>query len=80
MGSIWRNSISPPAMSSILNSLIWIAQSIAALIGDFLRRRGRLLNEDERKDFDTIQAAALTLLAPIIGFSFSMAITRYDQR
>jgi hypothetical protein len=73
-------------MSSILNSPIYvlaialIAQSIAALIGDFLRRRGAFLNEDERKDFDTIQAAALTLLALIIGFSFSMAVTRYDQR
>jgi hypothetical protein len=73
-------------MSSIVNSPIYvlaiafIAQSIAALIGDFLRRRGRLLNEDERKDFDTIQAATLTLLALIIGFSFSMAVTRYDQR
>ena len=33
-----------------------------------------------REDFNVIQAATLTLLALIIGFSFSMAISRYDQR
>jgi hypothetical protein len=31
-------------------------------------------------DFDTVLTATLTLLALIIGFSFSMAVTRYDQR
>jgi hypothetical protein len=38
------------------------------------------LDEDGRADFGVIQAAALTLLGLIIGFSFSMAISRYDQR
>ena len=33
-----------------------------------------------RADFGVILAAALTLLGLIIGFSFSMAISRYDQR
>jgi hypothetical protein len=33
-----------------------------------------------RHDFSTMQAAALTLLALIIGFSFSIAAGRYDQR
>jgi hypothetical protein len=52
---------------------------LAAQIGASLRRR-RALKEDEREDFSVVQAAALTLLALIIGFSFSMAIARYDLR
>jgi hypothetical protein len=38
------------------------------------------LDESERDDFGIIMAAILSLLGLIIGFSFSMAITRYDQR
>src|ERR1044072_4690882 len=38
------------------------------------------LDEDERSDLGVILTAALTLLGLIIGFTFSMAITRYDQR
>ena len=45
----------------------------------YLRRR-RPLKDNERDDFGVIQAATLTLLALIIGFSFSMAISRYDLR
>ena len=57
-----------------------IAQSMAAYLGDFLHRRARLVLKDERKDLDTLETATLTLLALIIGFTFSMAVTRYDQR
>src|ERR1700746_820903 len=57
-----------------------VAQWGAAFIGDALRRRPRPLKKDEREDFDTVLTAALTLLALIIGFSFSMAVSRYDQR
>jgi len=73
-------------MSSVVNSPFFVlaislaAQCAAAFVGDLFRRRRRHLSEDERKDFETLQAAALTLLALIIGFSFSMAVTRYDQR
>jgi len=38
------------------------------------------LDEDERSDLGVILTAALTLLGLIIGFTFSMAISRYDQR
>ena len=48
-------------------------------IGTLLRNR-RVIEEDLRKDLDIILAATLTLLGLIIGFSFSMAISRYDQR
>ena len=36
--------------------------------------------EDVRDDFGTIMTATLTLLGLIVGFSFSMAVGRYDQR
>ena len=42
--------------------------------------RKRALQAEEREDFGVIQAATLTLLGLIIGFSFSMALGRYDQR
>ena len=49
-----------------------------AQIGAFIRRK-RPLPEDERDDFALVINASLTLLALIIGFSFSMAVSRYDQ-
>src|SRR5215469_16844727 len=52
---------------------------LAARVGVALRRR-RPLADDEKEDFGVVQAATLTLLALIIGFSFSMATTRYDLR
>jgi hypothetical protein len=36
--------------------------------------------EDKRVDFDLVRAATLTLLGLIIGFTFQMAVSRYDQR
>jgi hypothetical protein len=46
-----------------------------------LRLRGQTEMEGEsREDFGVVLAAALTLLGLIIGFSFSMATSRYDQR
>lgn len=50
-----------------------------ALGGAFLRRK-RPLDEDLRNDFAVVQAAILTLLSLLIGFTFSMAVSRYDQR
>jgi hypothetical protein len=38
------------------------------------------LEETERPDFHVVLAAALTLLGLIIGFGFSMVVSRYDQR
>ena len=40
----------------------------------------RVLTEEQREDFGVIEAATLTLLGLIIGFSFSMATSRYDLR
>ncbi|HUO33535.1 MAG TPA: hypothetical protein VMU43_00945 [Candidatus Acidoferrum sp.] len=49
-------------------------------IGTSMREKQSDLDEEARKDIDVIVAATLTLLGLIIGFSFSMAINRYDQR
>ena len=49
-------------------------------IGWWFRRRQGTLDAELRDDFGFILAATLTLLGLIIGFSFSMATSRYDQR
>jgi hypothetical protein len=53
---------------------------LSAEFGVFLRNRLRRLEEGELTDLATVLAATLTLLGLIIAFSFSMAVTRYDQR
>jgi hypothetical protein len=57
-----------------------LTQWLAARFGPSVLWRRRGLDQAIREDFSVIVAATLTLLALIIGFSFSMAITRYDQR
>lgn len=57
-------------------ALLWLATWLGATV---LNRR-HPLDEGGRADFGVIQAATLTLLGLIIGFSFLMATTRYDQR
>jgi hypothetical protein len=51
----------------------------SARIGYALRKR-RELDEGMHEDFGVILAATLTLLGLIIGFTFSMATSRFDQR
>ena len=53
---------------------------LAAILGAFIGERLRPLKEEERDDFSVVQSAILTLLGLLIGFTFSMAISRYDQR
>src|SRR5271167_816379 len=55
--------------------LLWLSSQLGAVLG-----RRRPLKDNEREDFGIVQTATLTLLALIIGFSFSMAISRYDLR
>jgi hypothetical protein len=53
---------------------------LSAWIGRHFLRRQRELDAETREDLGIILASTLTLLGLIIGFSFSMAIDRYDQR
>ena len=57
-----------------------VVQGLAAYIGEFVRRRTKPVQGTKRAELGTILPAALTLLGLLIGFSFSMAVTRYDQR
>jgi hypothetical protein len=61
-------------------ALVFLVLWLSARIGSSFLRRQRNLEEEVREDFGVILAATLTLLGLIIGFSFSMAISRYDQR
>jgi dsDNA-binding SOS-regulon protein len=53
---------------------------LASLTGSWLRRRNPSADDEQNEDIGVILAATLTLLALIIGFSFSMATNRYEQR
>jgi hypothetical protein len=55
----------------------------SVLLGTFFGQRVRALKkekEEERQDFGVVEAAILTLLALLIAFTFSMAMSRYEQR
>jgi hypothetical protein len=60
--------------------LSFISLWLSARIGWSFRKRQGTLDAELREDFGFILAATLTLLGLIIGFSFSMATSRYDQR
>lgn len=53
---------------------------LAVRTGDVLRRRAGLPKENAQAEAGVLLSATLTLLFFIIGFSFSMAISRYDLR
>lgn len=53
---------------------------VAAWIGNLLPIKHLEVDGKLRDDFGVVQAATLTLLGLIIGFTFSMALGRYDQR
>jgi hypothetical protein len=65
----------PVVLFLVSFAVLWLS----SWVGTRLKRR-RALEEGARDDFGVIQAATLTLLGLILGFSFSMAIGRYDQR
>lgn len=73
MNDVLRFPILVLALSLVV---LWLS----VWIGVSMRKRRTSLEENEREDFGTIMSALLTLLGLIIGFSFSMAIYRYDQR
>ena len=52
----------------------------ASWIGMAIRSRHRQFPEGMRSDYGVVVGATLTLLGLIIGFTFSMAVSRYDQR
>jgi hypothetical protein len=55
--------------------ILWLSLQIGILVAEKWRPM-----QDEREDLRVIVNAHLTLLALVVGFSFSMAVNRYDQR
>ncbi len=64
----------------VLFLLTFLVLWFAAWLGGKISKWRHGLEDDVRPDFGTVLAATLTLLGLIIGFSFSMATTRYDLR
>lgn len=64
---------------SLIFLLSFITLWLAAVVGNLCRKK-KPLAADEHDDFGVIQAATLTLLGLLIGFTFSMATNRYEQR
>jgi hypothetical protein len=54
--------------------------SFSAALGALVLQRVLPLSEDARENYNVVQGATLTLLALLIGFTLSMAVSRYDQR
>jgi hypothetical protein len=57
-----------------------VAQWLCAWLGAVVFGRHASAGHEAREDFKMVLAASLTLLGLIIGFSFSMAVSRYDLR
>jgi hypothetical protein len=53
---------------------------VAAWVGGWFRKSWPILKDENPDDFKFVIGGMLTLLALIIGFTFSMAISRYDLR
>jgi len=64
----------------LLFVLSCVVLSLSIHIGHVLRNRVRGVTEEDREDLGLVLNASLTLLALLIGFSFSMAVSRYDMR
>ena len=52
----------------------------STLLGGWFHRRARNFGQDSHEDFQFVIGGTLTLLVLIIGFTFSMAVNRYDMR
>jgi hypothetical protein len=66
----------PGAVFVISLVVLWLSARFGVLVAKKLRP----VAEGEKADLNLVTNASLTLLALIIGFTFSMAVSRYDQR
>jgi hypothetical protein len=57
-----------------------VALWLCAQLGASARRRQEAHGEQAPETFTIVLTASLTLLGLIVGFTFSMAVSRYDQR
>jgi hypothetical protein len=66
----------PVVVLAVSLAFLWLS----AYIGAHFRKGRQDLDEADLEDLEVIRTATLTLLGLLIGFSFSMAVARYDQR
>ena len=64
---------------SLLFVVSFGALGLAVLLGDFFRKR-RPMEDGGKEDYGLVESSTLTLLGLLIGFTFSMALSRFDQR
>lgn len=64
----------------VLSVITFVTLSGVAVIGGWLRSRFPSSGENQKEQLGIVLAATLTLLGLIVGFSFSMAVGRYDLR
>jgi hypothetical protein len=64
----------------LLLAVSFLGLVIAALFGVAAQRAWSPVKASDHNELAIVQSAALTLLGLIVGFTFAMAISRYDQR
>lgn len=74
-GSRWI-SIHPVMFFFGVILLLWAG----TLLGGFLRKRRQKAFAEEGNTFKTLESAVLALLGLLLGFTFSMGVSRYDLR
>lgn len=69
-------SIHPVMFFILVVILLWAG----AVLGGWLRAQRQHVFADEVSSFKTLESAVLALLGLLLGFTFSMGVSRYDQR
>jgi hypothetical protein len=69
-----------PAFPFVIFVVTLAGSWLAAEMGIYLHKRGGNPSESAREDLGRVLTATLTLLGLIVGFSFSMAVSEYEQR
>ena len=72
--------INPWNFPTVIFVVTFFVLWLATWVGGRLGQRQQHMKEEMLPDFGVILGATLTLLGLIIGFSYSMATSRYDQR
>ena len=71
------NPLNHPVLLFVISMpALWFGARVGAI---FHNRVGKL-DANMLEDFKIVLGATLTLLGLIVGFTFSMAVSRYDQR
>lgn len=72
-----RHILNYPLLIFVVSlAILWLS----ARFGFFLHSRKGNVDDNVRHDLDLIRTASFTLFGLIVGFTFSMATGRYDQR